>query len=198
MIGIMSQVRYRVLWFLDLAYSRCKSCVAAIKDLCTSLLCGLYFLLACKKVLLEQKHLMESLLVKDFNRLYVLNLWMEVVYTCPDVRYWSEILCCTIPTHEWPWGQWTQKKKNLVEVFTGKALFRQATLLSCDSSVFLVVNLGILKRYESLIRPYWPKLTSLDQKQLDTSLHYSQGSFLSESVQYCVCIEHHVWLLCLP
>ena len=111
MIGIMSRVRYRVLWFLDLAYSRCKSCVAAIKDLCTSLLCGLYFLLACKKVLLEQKYLMESLLVKDFKRLYVLNLWMEVVYTCPDVRYWSEILCCTIPTHEWPSGQWTQKKK---------------------------------------------------------------------------------------
>ena len=24
---------------------------------------------------------------------------MEVVHTCHDVRYWSEILCCTIPTH---------------------------------------------------------------------------------------------------
>ena len=24
---------------------------------------------------------------------------MEVVHTCPDVRYWSEVPCCTIPTH---------------------------------------------------------------------------------------------------
>ena len=31
--------------------------------------------------------------------LYLLNLWMEVDHTCPDVRYWSEVLCCTIPTH---------------------------------------------------------------------------------------------------
>ena len=24
---------------------------------------------------------------------------MEVVLTCTDIRYWSEVLCCTIPTH---------------------------------------------------------------------------------------------------
>ena len=24
---------------------------------------------------------------------------MEVVHTSPDVRYWPEVLCCTIPTH---------------------------------------------------------------------------------------------------
>ena len=24
---------------------------------------------------------------------------MEVVHTCPDVKNWSEVLCCTIPTH---------------------------------------------------------------------------------------------------
>ena len=24
---------------------------------------------------------------------------MEVVHTCPDVRYWSEVLYCAIPTH---------------------------------------------------------------------------------------------------
>ena len=25
---------------------------------------------------------------------------MEVIYICPDVRYWSEVLCCTIfPIH---------------------------------------------------------------------------------------------------
>ena len=24
---------------------------------------------------------------------------MEVIRTCPDVRYWSEVLYCTVPTH---------------------------------------------------------------------------------------------------
>ena len=43
--------------------------------------------------------LAELLLHKVFKRLYVLNLWMEVGYTCPFVRYWSEVLCFTIPTH---------------------------------------------------------------------------------------------------
>ena len=38
-------------------------------------------------------------LVIVFKRLYLLNLWMEVIHTCPDVRYWSEVLCCTISTH---------------------------------------------------------------------------------------------------
>ena len=33
------------------------------------------------------------------KRLYLLNLGMEVVHTCSDVRYWFEVLCCTIPTH---------------------------------------------------------------------------------------------------
>ena len=28
-----------------------------------------------------------------------MSLWMEVVHTCPDIRDWSEVLCCTIPAH---------------------------------------------------------------------------------------------------
>ena len=24
---------------------------------------------------------------------------MKIDHTCPDARYWSEVLCCTIPTH---------------------------------------------------------------------------------------------------
>ena len=40
-----------------------------------------------------------KVLVKVFKSLYLLNLWMEEVHTCPDVRYWSEVLCCTIPAH---------------------------------------------------------------------------------------------------
>ena len=34
--------------------------------------------------------------VKGFKRLYLLNLWMEVFHTWPDVRFWSEVLS---PTH---------------------------------------------------------------------------------------------------
>ena len=45
---------------------------------------------------------MASALIKVCKRLYFLNLWMEVVHTCPDVTYWSEVLCCTTPTHDWP------------------------------------------------------------------------------------------------
>ena len=38
-------------------------------------------------------------LVKIFKSLYLLNLWMDLVDILPDVRYWSEVLCCTILTH---------------------------------------------------------------------------------------------------
>ena len=31
--------------------------------------------------------------------LYFLNLWIEVIHICPNVRYWSEVLCYTILTH---------------------------------------------------------------------------------------------------
>ena len=37
--------------------------------------------------------------VKVFKSLYLLNPWMELVDTLSDVRYWSEVLCCTITTH---------------------------------------------------------------------------------------------------
>ena len=38
-------------------------------------------------------------LVKVFKSLYLLNPWMDLVGTLSDVRYWSEVLCCTITTH---------------------------------------------------------------------------------------------------
>ena len=34
-----------------------------------------------------------------FEQLYLQNFWMEVVHPCPDVRYWSENVCCTIQTY---------------------------------------------------------------------------------------------------
>ena len=42
---------------------------------------------------------MLKFLVKVFKSLYLLNSLMDLVYTLPDVRYWSEVLCCTIMTH---------------------------------------------------------------------------------------------------
>ena len=42
---------------------------------------------------------MLKFLVKVFTSLYLLNPLMELVDTFPDVRYWSEVLCCTITTH---------------------------------------------------------------------------------------------------
>ena len=42
---------------------------------------------------------MLKFLVKVFKSLYLLILWMDLVDTLPDVRYWSEVLCCTIITH---------------------------------------------------------------------------------------------------
>ena len=41
---------------------------------------------------------MLNFLVKVFKSLYLLNSWMDLVDTLPDVRYWSEV-CCTIKTH---------------------------------------------------------------------------------------------------
>ena len=38
-------------------------------------------------------------LVKVFRSLYLLNPWMNLFDTLPDVRYWSEVLCYTITTH---------------------------------------------------------------------------------------------------
>ena len=37
---------------------------------------------------------MLKILIKVFK-----NLWMDVVDTLPDVRYWPEVLWCTITTH---------------------------------------------------------------------------------------------------
>ena len=42
---------------------------------------------------------LKMFLVKVFKSLYLLNPWMDLVDTLPDVRYWSEVLCCTIMTH---------------------------------------------------------------------------------------------------
>ena len=42
---------------------------------------------------------MLKFLVKVFKNLYLLNPWMDLVDTLPDVRYWTDVLCYTITTH---------------------------------------------------------------------------------------------------
>ena len=42
---------------------------------------------------------MLKFLVKVFKSLYFPNPWMDLLGTLPDVRHWSEVLCCTIATH---------------------------------------------------------------------------------------------------
>ena len=51
--------------------------------------------LASASALLE----MLKFLVKVFKSLYLLNPRMDLVGTLPHVRYWSEVLCCTITPH---------------------------------------------------------------------------------------------------
>ena len=43
---------------------------------------------------------MLKFLVKVFISLYLLNMWMDYVDTLHVGRYWSEVLFCTIMTHE--------------------------------------------------------------------------------------------------
>ena len=40
-----------------------------------------------------------KILVKVFKSLNLLNLWIGLIDTSSDVRYWSEFLCCTITTY---------------------------------------------------------------------------------------------------
>ena len=43
--------------------------------------------------------------VKVFQSLYLLNLWLDLINTCHDGRYWSKDSCCTIMISQWPCGQ---------------------------------------------------------------------------------------------
>ena len=40
-----------------------------------------------------------KVLVKVLGSLFLQKLQLDLVDTLPDVRYWYEILCCTITTH---------------------------------------------------------------------------------------------------
>ena len=74
---------------------------------------------------------MLKFLVKVFKGLYLLNPLMDLVGTLPDVRYWSEVLCCTITTHigDFEVKVTDFKLKFLVEVF--RTISSEALAGSC-------------------------------------------------------------------
>ena len=57
-----------------------------------------------------------KILVKVFRSLYLLNLSMDLIDILPNVRYWSEVLCCTILTHVSDLGSRSQTLKFFVYV----------------------------------------------------------------------------------
>ena len=68
---------------------------------------------------------MLKFLVKVFKSLYLLNQWMDLVDTLPDVRYWSEVLCCTIMTHiRQGHALWNLRLRLLVKVFRSLYLLK--------------------------------------------------------------------------
>ena len=85
------QVRETGLWFAGLYLSPLLACLYVS----TSRAIAVTTASALASALLK----MFKFLVKVFKSLYLLNPWMDLVDTLPDVRYWSEVLCCTIMTH---------------------------------------------------------------------------------------------------
>ena len=71
---------------------------------------------------------------------------MGVVHTCPDVRYWSEVLCCTIMTHMNDLRSRPRTKADLenkyviflVNYFIGKARFSDSCKLRCIEQLILI------------------------------------------------------------
>ena len=74
---------------------------------------------------------------------------MEVNHTCHDLRYWSEVLSCTIPTNmsDLEVKVTDLEKKNLqkflFKIFRGKVRFRRA-MLSRNSFYFAALKRGPL------------------------------------------------------
>ena len=76
------------------------------------------------------------------KRLYLLHLWMEIVHTCPDVRYWSEVICCSssnlISDFDCFWLKFLEAKRD-----SGELLFPATNLivsnLTQTSQIFYVV-----------------------------------------------------------
>ena len=68
--------------------------------------------------------------VKVFKRPYLLNFCKEEVHTCADVRYLSEVLYCTIPTHLSDLEvKVLDLEKNYIKVF-GYSFLRQSVIKS--------------------------------------------------------------------
>ena len=58
-----------------------------------------------------------KVLVKVFRSQYLLKLYLDLVDTLPDIRYWSKLLCCTIPTPSLSLRSRSQTLKFYIKVF---------------------------------------------------------------------------------
>ena len=66
---------------------------------------------------------MFKFLVKVFRKLYLLKLKLDLVDTWPDIRYWSKLLRCTIPTPSFSLKSRSQTLKFYVKVFSWSFFF---------------------------------------------------------------------------
>ena len=83
---------------------------------------------------------------------------MQVDHTYPDVRYWSEVLCCTIPTH-----MNDLKVKDLEQIYV--KVFRSLYFLSL--SLILLILCLILDTTLKFYAAQSPPLTNLEVKVTD-------------------------------
>ena len=60
--------------------------------------CQIFTELSAPDMIMAGYYSLTFLLAKVFKRLCLLNLWMEVDHTCPDVRYWSGPSCSKLTT----------------------------------------------------------------------------------------------------
>ena len=133
------------LWSLKMAYM--------LIFLLKKCICKSYSYFFSKNTCESDIVLTRTFIILTTNKLVKLTMlwttgpWMVVIYTCPGVRCWFEVLSFIIPTHMSDLAvKVTELKKFvlkfLVKIFRGKAPFRRA-MLSCSSSCFICLFVNI-------------------------------------------------------
>ena len=102
---------------------------------------------------------------------------MEIVSICPDVRYWSEVLCSAILTHMSD----LNKIKFFIIAFRGKVRFKQATLSSLRKHAYSNILKILPTNNENFqIQKFW-YFSYFCSKQWGSSNEYPQSIVLSRN-----------------